>query len=310
MIERPSVHSHERTLAEWRVGLVGFSYPEWTRTLYAGVRARDGAGRLRAYASVFNTVEINTSFYAIPPAASLRTWGAATPEDFRFCIKMVRDVTHGRTPAGSLASAVGPPSGHLVEASTIEKATRLIETARVLGPKLGAVLLQFPARFEPSRAGELFALLDVLGGEGVPLAVECRHPGWNEATILQEFAARRVCVAHTDETNKLQAAHEPALGRVLPVTSEMLYVRWLGKHGQFVDRTKEWIDPSVRLRWWANAIQRIMEQHPSVRRVYGFFDNDFAGHAPVTARRMLALIGGESVRIGREGRETLFDAAG
>ncbi|MGH2550451.1 MAG: DUF72 domain-containing protein [Thermomicrobiales bacterium] len=306
--------------SSWRIGLVGFSYPEWEKTLYArrantrmAPKSRENH-RLATYAMHFNAVEINTTFYGIPSIDTVRSWADVTPADFRFCVKVPREVTHGPTPPGALAAAGGPPPGHLLHDRTITTARRFVETIRPLGGKLGAVLAQFPPKFAADRRDELMAFVDRLGG-AAPLAVELRHPAWLTAETGAALRDRGVCWAGTDESprHEVEKASDAKTGdkhelRPIMPTADFLYIRWLGRHGQFRDRSKEHFDPSSRLRWWAEHLREILDRNPRVRTVYGFFDNDFAGHAPATARRFKEILGlpvSESSMREREG-PTLF----
>jgi uncharacterized protein YecE (DUF72 family) len=273
----------------WHIGLVGFSYPEWESTLYRGVPK--STHRLAHYVTLFNAVEINTTFYGVPTAKTVRTWRDATPDGFRFCVKMPRDVTHGPTPSGALAASE-PPRGHLALARKLDAAKRLVDGMQPLGAKLGAVLMQFPPRFAAERADELAAFLAGFG-RAAPLAVELRHASWatpETATLLREHG---VCWVAADESVRkdVETSPAPADERTLGPTADFLYVRWLGKHGQFPDRSRERFDPTPRLRWWADRIDQTTREHADVRAVYGFFDNDFAGHAPASARRFLGVLG-------------------
>lgn len=79
-------------MAILRVGLPMWSLPEWQHRFFS-----DDAGSadyLKQYASVFNTVEGNTTFYAIPSEASIMAWAAAVPRDFRFSFKLPKVITH------------------------------------------------------------------------------------------------------------------------------------------------------------------------------------------------------------------------
>ncbi|MGH7242135.1 MAG: DUF72 domain-containing protein [Phycisphaerales bacterium] len=285
--------------ASWFFGLIGFSYPEWARTLYIN-QGRPSTGDvnrcghlLSRYAVHFNAVEINTTFYGIPSADSVRMWAEATPPDFRFCVKMPRDVTHGPTPPGAFAFPDGSPTGHLFLESTLDAAGRFFETIQALGAKLGSVLLQFPRKFTVDRRDELAEFLDRLRCD-LPFAVEFRNENWWMPEVASMLRDRKVSWAATDESPRQEAKPgQPSKGtrmryvRRMVSTSEFLYVRLLGKHGQFLDRTKEQFDPSPRLDWWNERLQKFLDGNPSVRTVYAFFDNDFAGHAPATARRFM-----------------------
>lgn len=298
---------NNQQLPSWHIGLVGFSYAEWSATLYAGnvhsrrSSAHRGNHRLAQYAAHFNAVEINTTFYGVPSTDTVQAWADATPAAFRFCLKMPRDVTHGPTPPGALAAANGPPIGHLLHKETLATARRFMAAIQSLGGKRGAVLVQFPPKFAADRSDELAAFLDrlVVGGAGaVPLAIELRHDSWWTPETKDILHGLGVCWVGTDESLMCDAERAPdmsGLDRCVPrpivPTADFLYIRWLGKHGQFDDRSKEHFDPLPRLRWWAERLREILDRNPRVRTVYGFFDNDFAGHAPATAQRFMDILG-------------------
>jgi len=67
------------------MGTIGHSYIDWIGSIYP-----DGAsqqGFLSYYSKVFNAVEINTTYYAIPSSATLHSWLDLTPDEFKFCVK-------------------------------------------------------------------------------------------------------------------------------------------------------------------------------------------------------------------------------
>lgn len=282
----------------WSVGLVGFSYPEWSTTFYAntpGAHRNAGVHRLAVYAQSFSAVEINTSFYAVPSPDTVRAWDAATPPDFRFCIKMPRDVTHGPTPRGMLTSPHAPPAGHLLRDDTLSIARNLLDVAAALGTKLGAVLVQFPPAFSADRQDELGEFLSRLTPPA-PLSIEFRHDSWWRTDATELLRSRGVCWVCSDESPHHEAAREPARAdarppRALVLTTDFLYVRLLGKHGQFPDRTRERLDPTPRLRWWKSRLDALIAAHPELRTIMTFFDNDFAGYAPSAAQRFASLLG-------------------
>jgi uncharacterized protein YecE (DUF72 family) len=252
---------------------------------------------LSSYATHFKAVEINTTFYGIPSIDTVRAWADATPPDFRFCVKMPRDVTHGPTPRGALAASDGPPPGHLLHKETHATVQRFAEVIQPLGNKLGAVLVQFPPKFVAGRFDELAAVFDRFE-RATPIAVEFRHDSWWTSETAAFLRDRGICWVGTDESSQREAMRVPDSGdrgmsaiRSITPTTDFLYVRWLGKHGQFKDRSQEHFDPSLRLRWWVERLRAILTANPHIRSVYGFFDNDFAGYAPATAMRFMSMLG-------------------
>lgn len=131
-------------------GWVGSFYPPGTKP----------ADFLYEYARRLTTVEGNTTFYAVPARKTLQQWAAETPETFRFCPKLPRNISH---------------TGKLVE--HIEEAMQFIEVMGQLGKRLGPMFLQLPPRYSPLLFADLGAFLQAWPRQ-VPLAVEVRHLGW------------------------------------------------------------------------------------------------------------------------------------
>ena len=135
------------------VGTSGFSYPTWKPEFYpAGTPQKEF---LRAYGERLPSVELNASFYQLPSEERLRGWAEQTPPDFRFAVKMNRRVTH----FGDV-SIVGT----------------FCERVRVLGDRLGPILVQLPPT-RPRDDGWLELMLESLDPE-LEYAFEFRHNSW------------------------------------------------------------------------------------------------------------------------------------
>src|SRR3954470_20885439 len=79
-------------MGELRIGASGWVYDHWRGTFYPeGLKAKD---RFAYYASRFDTVEINGSFYRLPTEAAVAGWAAAAPPGFLFAWKASRYITH------------------------------------------------------------------------------------------------------------------------------------------------------------------------------------------------------------------------
>jgi uncharacterized protein YecE (DUF72 family) len=163
------------------VGVSGFSYNSWKGNFYPkDLKSEDF---LSFYAGKLNSVEINSSFYAPPSAAMVKSWSSRTGEDFRFSIKSPRQITH------SLKLGKGAP----------EAADRLGRTLDLLGGKLGPVLFQLPPFFRQD-----FKVLEsfLTQTAGVKKKVfEFRHDSWlNESTYqLLENHNAGFCIAETED---------------------------------------------------------------------------------------------------------------
>jgi uncharacterized protein YecE (DUF72 family) len=140
------------------VGTSGFSYPSWRGAFYP--EKAKPSELLERYAQQLPSVELNNTFYKLPAEEQFRAWADRTPADFRFSVKMNRRITHfGR----------------------LELLSTFCENARLLGDRLGPILIQFP----PTRTrddGLLRLLLDSLDPE-LEYAFEFRHESWEDAEV-------------------------------------------------------------------------------------------------------------------------------
>jgi uncharacterized protein YecE (DUF72 family) len=116
--------------------------------------------RLRAYATWCNAVEGNTTFYAVPALATVRTWAAQAGPDFRFILKLPRAVTHERR----LVDVAGPMRAFL-------------DAIEPLGPRAHALWAQLPPSFGPDGTPALAAFLRRVP-RGYRCCVEVRHPAF------------------------------------------------------------------------------------------------------------------------------------
>ncbi|MDQ3280601.1 MAG: DUF72 domain-containing protein [Acidobacteriota bacterium] len=250
----------------------GWNYPAWVGPLYPpGTRA---AGFLPAYARAFRGVEVDSTFYAVPDARTVRSWAERTPPEFTFALKMPKAVTHELR----LRNADGAVS-------------EFLERALQLGPKLGPILLQMGPDFAPGEFPALEAFLPRLPRE-LRFAIELRQSGWMDADVLPQLhdllSAHGVSLALNDGK---WIARETMLELAGKPTADFLYVRWMGPDRDITDYSHVQFDRSAEIRAWAEVIRRAAH----TRDVFGFFNNHFAGHSPASAREMQRLVGQEPV---------------
>ena len=137
------------------LGCPGWGVKTWVGRLFpSGTRPTEF---LERYARVFNTVEGNTTFYALPAAETVARWRDQVPDEFRFCFKFPRTITHDKL----LVDCAG------------EVAT-FLERVAPLGDKLGTLFLQLPPQFDGTRLARLDRFLASLPAGG-RYAVEFRH---------------------------------------------------------------------------------------------------------------------------------------
>jgi uncharacterized protein YecE (DUF72 family) len=244
------------TVGRILLGTSGWDYPEWVGPVYPANRKIDD--RLRFYTELFPIVEINSTFYRLPPVGVARSWVRRTPRAFRFAAKFPQTITHDL---------------RLENAEKGIAAFRAVmEPLRESG-KLVAALLQLPPslRFDEKVVRAFYESLP----ENLPVAVEFRENSWRvpeSIRLLREFGYAYVVV------------DEPLLPTELLVTAPFAYVRWHG-HGNPV-----WYDYTYtpeELRAWTPKLQELAEK---VETVYGFFNNHFRGDAPANARSLSELL--------------------
>jgi uncharacterized protein YecE (DUF72 family) len=275
-----------------RVGTSGWSYPSgrgtWNGIFYPrrGTRGFRAADELSYYAEHFDTVEVNSSFYRPPAAATTARWVTQTPEGFEFSVKLHQKFTHVM-PIGRGT----PMPGEARTASTVPRPTPadVAEFRAGLEPiagsgKLGAVLVQFPPGFHHDRdsLAYLARLLDTF--RDYPMAVELRHRSWSDGgaattDVLDRFQAAWVQI---DEPKfRLSIRQDLA-----PNIERFYYMRLHGRNGA------QWWSPEApedrynylyspeELRPFAEVVETV---RPEVRKAYLYLNNHFAAKSVVNA---------------------------
>ena len=162
-------------------GTSGFSYKEWRGGFYP--EKMHQSKFLSHYASRLNAVEINYTFWRLPPAGTLQTWVEETPEGFVFSVKTHQRITH---------------FDRLAVTSFVETFFKVIDPLRVMN-RLGPVLVQVP----PNLQIDLDRLINFLAvvPEEVRLAIEFRHKSWFCDLVYDLLQSRHaaLCLAESDK---------------------------------------------------------------------------------------------------------------
>jgi len=247
---------------EVRFGTQGWVYPSWRGVFYPkGLKADR---ELSYYATRFDAVEVDSTFYARPPRERVERWREATPPGFVFSLKVPRAITHEAGLEGAE-----------------DEIARFLERVSVLGERLGPVVFQFPGsfRFGAERLERLASVLD-RRPEGVSFAVEFRHRGWFNPEVLAALGEKRAAVVWSDH-RAVPALDAP--------TGDFLYVRLLGDHdAPLPDFSAVRDERTGELRAWAD---RLRPHVAAGRRLFVFTNNHFEGHSPSTATRLRDLLG-------------------
>jgi len=244
-----------------RLGTQGWSYPDWVGAFYPPGSRQEHY--LPFYAEVFDTVELDTTFYHPPRPSVVRSWARNTPDTFRFAAKVPQGITHTARLAGM--------------GDQMQAFARALDP---LGERLGPLLVQMPAEFE--RDEGTVGLLDrflAATPSTVRLAVEFRHPSWHRKETYALLRARRAVIAWTEWRD---------LPRAPEVTGDFLYLRWLGDRRAIERYDRVQIDRSDSFAAWEQDLARAL---PHVREVFGYFNNHWAGHSPASANEMKRRLG-------------------
>lgn len=250
--------------ASIRLGTQGWNYDAWVGPFYPeGTKAVDF---LNVYSRAFDTVEVDSTFYAVPPAKTIRGWAQRTPPGFAFALKMPQEITHER---------------RLRDVADL--ATEFFDRARELEDKLGPVLLQMGPDFGPGELPALAKFLDVLP-EDIAFAIEFRDKGWIHEGVVALLTEHNVALALTDarwipRKTMLTTAERP--------TADFVYVRWIGADREIVDYSRVQVDRSRELELWQGVIAQLAARG---RTIYGYVNNHFAGHSPASVRELQRML--------------------
>lgn len=245
----------------FHLGTQGWSYPDWIGSFYPPGSKQEHF--LPFYAGVFDTVELDTTFYHPPRASIVRSWDGNTPAGFRFAAKVPQTITHT-----ARLSKVG------------EQMEAFVRALEPLGEKLGPLLVQMPAGF--TRDAGAAGLLDrfLAGAPGsVRIAVEFRHASWHVPATWELLRGRSTALAWTEWRT---------LPRVSEVTTDFLYLRWLGDRREIEKYDRVQIDRGASFEAWERDLAQAL---PRVREVFGYFNNHWAGHSPASANEMKRRLG-------------------
>ena len=249
-----------RPMARLRFGCSGWDYQEWIGPFYRNA----SESKLAAYARVFDTAEINSTFYRAPSPGMVIGWGKYTPDEFLFAAKVPQTVTHDRL----LDVARGADAD-------LKAYCELMRPLLDQG-KLGPLLLQLPPRLR-FEASPVRRFLETLPHE-FTFALEPRNRSWMTLDAFDLLRSLGVSYAIVDE---------PLLPPDLHVTSRVAYIRWHG-HGQ-----EPWYNyryPEEQLREWVPRVEQVVSQ---AETVFGFFNNHYHGYAPENCLQILRMLGVE-----------------
>jgi uncharacterized protein YecE (DUF72 family) len=232
--------------------LVGEWYPKSTKP----------SEHLTEYAKIFDSIELNSCFYQIPPTSTIQNWITKTPENFKFCPKVYSGISRFL------------PKTNIID---IQNQIRMLTD---FGINLGCSFIQLPENFPPSSKKFLFDFLNNIPNE-IPLAVEFRHKEWFSQTnesIFEELAHRKTYTVITDVGGRRDACH-------FQITGNMVIIRFVGNN----------LDSSdfIRIQKWAQIMKHWYEN--GVNTIYFFIHQEQNINMPVLAKHLAELWAKESI---------------
>lgn len=244
-------------------GTMGWGYADWVGPFYpAGSASRD---YLSLYARAFDCVEIDSTFYGTPREAQVTQWARTTPERFVFCPKTPRAITHEM---------------RLIDAR--EAFTEFVRVMGLLGPKRGPMLIQLPPDFTRAELPALQAFVPMLSEIGAPsarFAVEFRHRSMITPEVSALLAEHRVA---------LVAADYAPMPRRFEITTDFVYLRLIGRHGDYPKHDRLYGGREDEIRRWANVLR---QNQGRLQSAYVLCNNDYEGYSPATCNKVKGLLG-------------------
>jgi len=238
---------------DWRIGCSGFYYKDWKEFFYPKGLAQKNW--FSFYCRHFNTIEINSTFYKMPTQKSFAKWYMESTADFLFTIKAPRLITHYK---------------QLKDCKSLLNDFH-VAVSDGLQEKLGAVLFQFPPRFDfnEQRLALLLELLD----PALTNVVEFRHISWWQEKVYEQLAAKNIIFSGQSYPSNLP-------DQVIE-NNPIMYYRFHGK-------------PILYKSIYPLAdIKRLVEQvSPKTERVFVYFNNTWGTAALINARQLQELTTG------------------
>jgi uncharacterized protein YecE (DUF72 family) len=235
-----------------RIGCSGWLYRDWRGIVYP--QELPQRRWFEHYTTMFDTVELNTTFYRLPKPESVQKWHDAAPPGFLYALKLGAFGSHRM----KLRDAASWLPNH-------------VDRATMLGRSLGPTLIQLPPKWRRNteRLEEFFAAAPT----DMTWALEIREPSWLHDDVFEILRRNRAALC----------VHDLLADHPFELTTDWTYVRF---HGPDALRHKYWgLYGPDRLEPWATRIAELAERGVSA---YCYFNNDYEGHAVTDARWLRA----------------------
>ena len=260
------------------IGCQGWNYADWTtkadgETIFYPRGTKSGE-MLEVYAKVYGTIEVDSTFYAIPAGSALENWYRKTPDSFTFSLKLPQEITHE----------------HHLQSTAFEVLDEFCERITLLKEKLGVVLVQLPPQFEADK-NNAQSLRDFLGRlpKEIRFAVEFRNREWMNDWTFEELRKTKVALCLVEGSWIPRELMFQAIGKL---KNDFAYVRFMGERDLLkFDRIYRHQDANLEM--WKAEIERVESKD-----VFVYFSNFYEGHAPASVNKLKRLFGQETVEAG------------
>ncbi len=255
------------TQNNYLIGTSGYSFKDWVGTFYPdGTQPRD---MLANYVQRFQTVEINFTFYRVPPARTIEAITNRAPEGFRFWVKANQATTH--------------EGDRSIRDQFLDGLAGMREAG-----KLAGLLFQFPQRFHRTIANRKFLAAALEDYTLLPAAVEFRHASWEDPSVLQSLRERNVTLVVPDVPDlrglfRIGAAATTRTGYLRLHSRDAS--KWYG--GEGVDR----YDYSYSREELEEIVEAWEDLDEPMDEVYTFFNNCHHGQAARNAAALRRILG-------------------
>jgi len=240
------------------IGCAGWDYKDWIGPFYP--KLLESHNRLGFYANFFNVIEINTTFYSLPKSSIIQNWSEQVPPDFKFTVKVWKEITHNFKNAN-------------IEDSISEFFYRLSP----LNDKIFAYLLQFPPwfKYNEKHFHQLKYLIRELPNEN-KYVIELRDNSWFNEDLLLEAIRSSTIILGTTYMAGIKAYYMPR--------QNSYYIRLIGDRKLTVfNRIQR--DQKKNLSNLVNEIN-VLKEFPNIHEIFIIINNHFTGFSPTTVNQL------------------------
>lgn len=257
------------------VGCQGWNYKDWISKVGEDTifypRGTKPEEMLKLYAEIFETIEVDSTFYAIPPSSTIENWYQKTPETFKFSLKMPQEISH---------------THELRELSYIIL-ENFCERIRGLKEKLACVLIQLPPTFDGTKqnAQSLREFIKQLPAD-INFAVEFRQRDWMIEWTFQELETHNVALCFCEGS---WIPRQLMFAAIHKIKNNFAYIRFMGER-DLTSFDKIYRNEDTLLKIWKEQIADIQAE-----KIYVYFSNFFEGNAPISSNKLKKILGQKTI---------------